>query len=114
MRKFLLNNCLIFKQITGFDVVTDLFFKIYDQNGKKSCNSCRVDSNWVQLHTFSWIRKSTDQKKAPVFDDNGFFLASSVDLLVTESTMYSNIMRWIQWIDKSYSRLVYAKKCDSV
>lgn len=30
LRKFLLNNCLIFKQITGFDVVTDLFFKIYD------------------------------------------------------------------------------------
>ena len=39
------NNCLIFKQITGFDVVTDLFFENFNLNEKKSCNSSRVDSN---------------------------------------------------------------------
>jgi hypothetical protein len=38
-------KCLIFKQITGFDVVTDLFFENFNLNEKKSCNSCRVDSN---------------------------------------------------------------------
>jgi hypothetical protein len=45
LRKFLLNNYLIFKQITGFDVVTDLFFENFNLNEKKSCNSSRVDSN---------------------------------------------------------------------
>ncbi len=45
LRKFLLNNDLIFKQITGFNVVTDLFFENFKKKKKKSCDSSRVDSN---------------------------------------------------------------------
>ncbi|MDD2940720.1 MAG: hypothetical protein PHW49_08350, partial [Acinetobacter harbinensis] len=38
-------KCLIFNQLAGFDVVTDLFFKILNECRKKSCISCKVASN---------------------------------------------------------------------